>query len=56
MSDEAEEVQGVGMVRLRRQDLAVKGFGICQPPGLVMLKRQLQRLWNGHGARMKDEG
>jgi hypothetical protein len=44
------------MVRLRRKDLAVKRLSLRQPPGSVVLNRNLKRLWEGHGGRMKYEG
>jgi len=51
--DDTEEVQRVHLRWLRGQDLAVNRLGLRQPPGSVMLNRNLKRLWNGHG---KDEG
>jgi hypothetical protein len=49
VSDDAEEVQRVSMLWLHRKDLAVERFGFRQTPGAVMLKRDLKRLWDGHG-------
>ena len=46
--DDAEEVQGVGVVWLHREDLAVERLGIGQATGLVMLNRDLKCLGNRH--------
>ena len=55
VSDDAEEVQRVGMIGLHRKDLAVERLGFRQPPGLVVLECDLKRLWNRHWERMKVE-
>jgi hypothetical protein len=41
-------VQRIGMVGLHRENLAVERLGVRQPPGLVMLNRDLKRLRNIH--------
>jgi len=38
MSDETEQVQSVGMIRLSRQDPSITSLGLGQAPGLMMLK------------------
>ena len=48
VSDETEVVQRIGMIWLRRKDLAVKRLGIRQAPALVMPKREFESLGNGH--------
>jgi hypothetical protein len=53
--DDAEKADCVGVSRLDRKDLAVDRFGFGQPPGLVVLGRDLKRLRNRHGARVTDE-
>jgi hypothetical protein len=49
LSDDPKEMQSVGMVRLRREDLAVKRLGFREPPCLVALKRDLKHLRYRHG-------
>ena len=39
MGDDTEPVEAVGMARIGGADLAVKPFGLGQPPGLVMIER-----------------
>jgi hypothetical protein len=43
------------MIWMDREDLPLKRLGFGQPPGLVVLRRDLKRLGNGHGGG-KDEG
>jgi hypothetical protein len=48
LSDDAKQVKRVRVVGLRCEDLTVERFGIRQPPGLMVLNRDLKRLWNRH--------
>jgi len=48
MCDDAEQVQGVGMVGLRGKDLAVDRLGFRKLPGLVAPNRQIEGLGNRH--------
>jgi len=45
MSDNAQVMQGIGMVRLRGEDLPIERLGLSEAPGLVMLKGQREGLW-----------
>ena len=49
VGDDAEEVQRVGMVGLHGEDLAVKGLGVRQPPGLVVPESKFKGLLTCHG-------
>jgi len=42
------------VVRLCSKDLAVERLGFGQPPSLVMLNRNLKRLWYGHWGMMEN--
>jgi hypothetical protein len=53
VSDETQEVQCVGMVRLHRKDLAVDPFGFGQSSCAMMLKSQIQGLWNCHNLNLR---
>ena len=48
VSDETEEVQGVGMIGLDGEDLAVEGLGFGQTASLVMPDCQIEGLRNRH--------
>src|SRR5579859_7593278 len=43
MSDQAEEMQGVGVIRVDRQDLAIKRSCLRQAPRPVVSGRRLQQ-------------
>jgi hypothetical protein len=45
-SDHAQQVQRIRVIRLDPKDLPVDAFGLLQPTGLVVIDRDLQRLWN----------
>lgn len=49
--DDTQQVQCVGMVWILRQNSAIKGLRLPQPPGLVVLNPDLKRLWNRHVIR-----
>jgi len=42
-------VQRIRMVWLNGEDLAEERLGVRQPPGTVVLDRDLKGLWNCHG-------
>ena len=48
VSDDAQVVQRVGMLLIRRQDLPVKRLRFRQPPRPVALKRQVECFWDRH--------
>ena len=48
VSDDAQVVQRVGMLWIRRQDLPVKRLRFRQPPRPVALKRQVECFWDRH--------
>jgi hypothetical protein len=56
MSDDAEKVQRIGMVGLRREDLAIEPLRVRQSAGLVVLKCDLKRLWNRHSLESMEAG
>ena len=35
------------MIGLHRENLPVKRLGLRQPPGLVVLEREIEGLWDG---------
>jgi len=50
--ENAEVMEGFGVAGLGGEDLAVQGLGIREPPGLVVLERKGEGLWDrdrGHG-------
>lgn len=52
LSDDAKEVQRIGMVGFRGENLAVERLGLTEPPGLVVLKGLREGLLDrkrGHG-------
>ena len=50
MRDDSEQVQRIGMPRLHREDLPVDRLRLRQPPGLVMLERDLKSFGDRHDA------
>jgi len=54
LGDDAPQAERLGIVWLHREDLAVNPFGLCQTSGLMMLNRDLERLWDRHGGRMEN--
>jgi len=44
----AQEMQRIGVLRLRRENLPIDGIRLLKLPGRVMHLRKLQRLRNGH--------
>jgi len=58
MSDDPQQVQCIGMTRFRRQNLPVERLRLCQPPGLVVLVRELEGLGDrqrGHSGNSRSE-
>ena len=49
MRQRSEEVQGVGVIGMRGQDLPIERLGFRQSPGFVMLECDLKGFWDGHG-------
>src|SRR5690349_11196094 len=47
MSDNPQEMQRIGMIRLIGQNLPIESFRLLQPPGLVVLDRDLKGLFEG---------
>ena len=54
LGNNAEEMQRVGVIRLRRKDLPVESLGFREAPGLVALKREIEGLWNRHSLNQAD--
>jgi hypothetical protein len=48
MRNETEQMQRVGVIRLRRDNLQVERLSLSQPPGVVMLEGRLKCLRNRH--------
>jgi hypothetical protein len=53
LGDHAEQMQGVGIGGLRRQDLAVESLRFRQLPGLMVPHRQLKECWVRIGRHRK---
>ena len=45
----AQQLQGLGMIRLGIQDLAIKRFGLLKLPGLVVFLGRIEKLLNHRG-------
>ena len=50
MRDDSEQVQRIGMPRIHGEDLPVDRLRLTQPPGLVMLERDLKSFGDRHDA------
>ena len=48
IGNDAEQMQRVGMIWLRREDLPVESLGVRQAAGAVVLEREIEGLGNGH--------
>lgn len=48
MGNATKEMQGIRMIRLRRQDPPITGFGLRQASGLLMLEARLQKIRDNH--------
>ena len=49
LGENAEMMEGLGVIRLLGEDLAIKRLGLLETPGLMMLESQRESLVRGHG-------